>query len=243
MTGTGAEVRDEFWRIYDLPTSVIPTRKKVLRQFCGYRILAAATEKWEYLASQVERKSGLGQPVLIGVRSVKASEQVERVLNQRGLKAEVLNAVQAEREAEIIEQAGKSGVITIATNMAGRGTDIALDSQAKEAGGLHVIITELHDASRIDRQLYGRCARQGDPGSYEMILSLEDDLPQSRFKPWQMKLAMKTITLPFVGQFLLMKQFRQSQKRIEKINRQQRFQLFEQGLQRDQLLAFSGKSD
>ena len=243
MTGTGAEVRDEFWRIYDLPTSVIPTRKKVLRQFCGYRILAAATEKWEYLASQVERKSRLGQPVLIGVRSVKASEQVERVLNQRGLKAEVLNAVQAEREAEIIEQAGKSGVITIATNMAGRGTDIALDSQAKEAGGLHVIITELHDASRIDRQLYGRCARQGDPGSYEMILSLEDDLPQSRFKPWQMKLAMKTITLPFVGQFLLMKQFRQSQKRIEKINRQQRFQLFEQGLQRDQLLAFSGKSD
>ena len=243
MTGTGAEVRDEFWRIYDLPTSVIPPRKKLLRRFCGYKILQNESAKWAYLASRVEQCRRQGQPVLIGVRSVKASEQAEQALSERGLNVQVLNAVQAEREAEIIARAGRSGIITIATNMAGRGTDIALDKTARAAGGLHVILTELHEASRIDRQLYGRCARQGDPGSYEMILSLDDELPVKYFKAWQMQLARKTITLSLVGQYLLMQQFRLAQKHIEKINRQQRFQLFEQGLQKEQMLAFSGKHE
>ena len=243
MTGTGAEVRDEFWRIYDLPTMVIPTRKKISRRFCGYKILETESKKWAYLASRVIQRHRQGQPVLIGVRSVKASEQAEQALSEYGLNVQVLNAVQAEREAEIIARAGRSGIITIATNMAGRGTDIALDEKARAAGGLHVILTELHEASRIDRQLYGRCARQGDPGSYEMLLSLDDELPVKFFKPWQMQLARKTITLSLAGQYLLMKQFRLAQKHIEKNNRQQRFQLFEQGQQREQLLAFSGKHE
>ena len=243
MTGTGAEVRDEFWRIYDLATSVIPTRKPVKRGFAGYQILTDQQSKWEYLIHQVQQRSEQGQPVLIGTRSIGASEQAEKVLRAYGLNLVVLNANEADQEAEIIEQAGKSGTITIATNMAGRGTDIALDSKAREAGGLHVVLTELHDASRIDRQLYGRCARQGDPGSYEIILSLQDDLLMTQMSHWQQRLLKPVLSVPVVGEWLLMKQFLRIQRKVEKNNRIQRFQLFEQSLQREQLLAFSGQGD
>ncbi|WP_198263336.1 hypothetical protein [sulfur-oxidizing endosymbiont of Gigantopelta aegis] len=243
MTGTGAEVRDEFWRIYDLATAVIATRKKIQRQFCAYKILPDETAKWDYLAHQVKRRSEMGQPVLIGVQSINASEMAEQALRQHGLNVVVLNANQADKEAEIIAQAGNSDAITIATNMAGRGTDIALNAAAREAGGLHVVLTELHDASRIDRQLYGRCARQGDPGSYEMILSLDDNLPRTQFKPWKKTLSKHVLQWPWIGGWLINQSFLFSQRKIEKINRQQRFQLFEQSLQRDQLLAFTGKGD
>ncbi len=243
MTGTGEEVRDEFWQIYDLATEVIATRKAVQRHFSGYRILVDESAKWHWLASQVARRSRRGQPVLIGVRSITASEMAEQILRQQGLKPVVLNASQVAQEAEIIARAGISGTITIATNMAGRGTDIIPDSQARQAGGLHVVLTELHDASRIDRQLYGRCARQGDVGSYEMILSLSDDLPETQFKPWKKHLLRKIMYIPGAGQWLLMQQLLSAQKKIEKTNRRQRFQLFAQALQRDQLLAFTGRGD
>jgi preprotein translocase subunit SecA len=176
MTGTAREVRGELFSVYNLPVVRVPTHNPPHRVNLGERVYPTAEAKWQALVSRVSELRRRQRPILIGTRSVAASEHLSELLRDAGIAHQVLNARQDEAEAAIIAQAGGLNKITVATNMAGRGTDIRLAPGVAELGGLHVIGTERHDSQRIDRQLWGRCGRQGDPGSYEMILSLEDEI-------------------------------------------------------------------
>ncbi|WFB36456.1 hypothetical protein P3T73_01590 [Kiritimatiellota bacterium B12222] len=182
MTGTAAEARKPLWHIYGLPIIRIPTHRPVNRTVLPERIFPERLQKWEAVADEVKTMHEAGRPVLIGTRSVKFSEELAAELALRGLQYNLLNAVRHEEEARIVAEAGLPGKITIATNMAGRGTDIKLGHGVADAGGLHVIATERHESGRIDRQLIGRAARQGDPGSAQFFVSLEDELFR-RFLP------------------------------------------------------------
>jgi len=182
MTGTAAEARSEFWQIYHRPVVIIPTNEPCIRKVYPDRVFATEQAKWAAIVEEIQRIHATGRPLLVGTRSVRASEHLSRLLNQVGLEHAVLNAVRHREEAQIVAGAGQEGRITVATNMAGRGTDIKLGSGVAELGGLHVIATERHEARRIDRQLFGRSARQGDPGSARAIVSLEDELVR-RYTP------------------------------------------------------------
>ncbi|AKQ55358.1 preprotein translocase subunit SecA [Bordetella hinzii] len=174
MTGTAAEIRAELGRVYNLPVVRIPTHRKSRRLHAPDSVHRTMADKWAAVRERCRELHARGVPVLIGTRSVAASEEVARVLAEARLPAVVLNAKQDADEAALIARAGEIGSIMIATNMAGRGTDIPLSEAARAAGGLHVILTERHESARIDRQLEGRSGRQGDPGHAEAILSLED---------------------------------------------------------------------
>ncbi len=176
MTGTAREVARELWAVYRLPVVSIPTNRPVRRLRLPDEVYVTADEKWAAIVESVRRFHTAGRPVLVGTRSVAASEHLSGLLSASGLPHRVLNARQDQEEAEVIANAGVRGCITVATNMAGRGTDIRLAPGVAEAGGLHVLATERHDARRIDRQLFGRGGRQGDPGSFQSIVSLEDEV-------------------------------------------------------------------
>lgn len=176
MTGTGREVAGELWSIYRLHVVPIPTNAPPARRAEPFRLYQTAQEKWQAIVNRIAEIHRQERPVLVGTRSVAASELLSRLLTEAALPHRVLNARQDKEEADIIAEASQKGRITVATDMAGRGTDIVLTQEAREAGGLHVLATEFHDSKRIDRQLFGRCGRQGDPGSYEAIASLEDSL-------------------------------------------------------------------
>jgi len=176
MTGTAVTEAGEFWEIYKLDVVEIPTNKAISRQDKHDLIYRSVREKYNAVIEDVVNLSKAGRPVLIGTTSVEISELLSRALKMRGITHNVLNAKMHKKEAEIVEQAGKSGVVTIATNMAGRGTDIKLSPEVKQAGGLAIIGTERHDSRRVDRQLRGRAGRQGDPGSSQFYVSLEDNL-------------------------------------------------------------------
>ena len=176
MTGTAAEVAGELGAVYGLGVVRVPTHRPSKRLSLPDRIFDTEAEKWRCVADRVAELNARGAPVLLGTRSVADSETASNALTERGLEHQVLNAKQDQEEADIIAKAGAAGRITIATNMAGRGTDIKLGPGVEELGGLHVVLSERHEAGRIDRQLAGRCARQGDPGHFEAILSLEDPL-------------------------------------------------------------------
>ncbi|MEK7115159.1 MAG: preprotein translocase subunit SecA [Patescibacteria group bacterium] len=185
MTGTAQTSAEEFDKVYKLEVVSIPTNRENIRKDQPDLIYKNLDAKYEAIIKEIKQKSEAGQPLLVGTVSIEKNEELSRRLSSRGIKHEVLNAKNNEREAAIIAQAGKSGAITIATNMAGRGVDIILggnppdilnSQKVKDLGGLHVIGTERHEARRIDNQLRGRAARQGDPGSSQFYLSLEDDL-------------------------------------------------------------------
>jgi preprotein translocase subunit SecA len=176
MTGTAHEVAGELGAVYGLPVVRIPTHRPLRRTDLGDRVHATAAEKWLAVVRAIRIQHERGRPVLVGTRSVSASEHLSALLDAEGLPHRVLNARQDREEAEIVARAGETGRITVATNMAGRGTDIVPSAEALAAGGLHVIATERHEARRIDRQLSGRGGRRGDAGSHEAITSLEDDL-------------------------------------------------------------------
>ncbi len=176
MTGTAWEARGELWQIYNRPVVRIPTNRPCIRKQRRLRFFSTADAKWNAVVDRVEELHAAGRPVLIGTRSVWSSEEVSRRLKERGLEHLVLNARQDKQEAQIVSGAGQPSAITVATNMAGRGTDIHLGAGVKENGGLHVIATEPHTSARVDRQLFGRAARQGDPGEAQMFASAEDDL-------------------------------------------------------------------
>ena len=182
MTGTVREVARELWAVYRLPVVTIPTNRPVQRQGLPEEVYLTAEEKWAAIVDTVRRLHAEGRPILVGTRSVAASEHLSSLLSVSRLGHRVLNARQDQEEAEVIAKAGERGRITVATNMAGRGTDIRLAPDVVELGGLHVLATERHDSRRIDRQLFGRCGRQGDPGSYQVIVSLEDEIFQELFK-------------------------------------------------------------
>ena len=176
MTGTAETEAGEFWNIYKLDVVVIPTNKPVARIDMNDRIYRTKREKYNAVIDEIVRLVGEGRPVLVGTTSVEISELLSRMLNLRHIPHQVLNAKLHQHEAEVIAEAGRKGVVTIATNMAGRGTDIKLTPEVKEAGGLAIIGTERHESRRVDRQLRGRAGRQGDPGSSVFYVSLEDDL-------------------------------------------------------------------
>lgn len=176
MTGTAATAAHEFLSVYGLPVFRIPTRKPAKRESLPARIFGTSDARWEAVAAEVKQQHDAGRPVLVGTRTIDQSQRLAALLTDHGVEHELLNARNHAREAEIVGEAGQPGRVTVATNMAGRGTDIALNGKSEERGGLHVVCGELHAAARIDRQLIGRCARQGDPGSYRQFLSLEDDV-------------------------------------------------------------------
>ncbi len=176
MTGTAETEANEFWEIYKLDVVVIPTNRPIIRDDREDMVFKTAREKFNAVIDEIGRLSNAGRPVLVGTTSVDISEKLSRMLKLRNISHNVLNAKQHQREAEIVAEAGKPGNVTIATNMAGRGTDIKINQAVKDAGGLAIIGTERHDSRRVDRQLRGRAGRQGDPGSSQFFVSLEDNL-------------------------------------------------------------------
>jgi preprotein translocase subunit SecA len=176
MTGTAETEASEFWQIYKLDVVVIPTNRNITRKDEEDLVFKTEREKLNAMVDEIEKMRAKGRPVLVGTKSVEKSEILSRMLKLRGVEHQVLNAKQHQREAEIVAGAGQAGAVTIATNMAGRGTDIKLGAGVKEAGGLAIVGTERHDSRRVDRQLRGRAGRQGDPGSSQFFVSLEDEL-------------------------------------------------------------------
>jgi len=176
MTGTAETEAGEFWEIYKLDVVVIPTNRPIVRDDRNDLVFKTEREKFNAVIEDITGLSEEGRPVLVGTTSVDVSEKLSRMLKMRGIEHNVLNAKQHQREAEVVAEAGKAGKVTIATNMAGRGTDIKLIQSVKDAGGLAIIGTERHDSRRVDRQLRGRSGRQGDPGSSQFYVSLEDNL-------------------------------------------------------------------
>ena len=176
MTGTAETEAGEFFDIYKLDVVVVPTNRPMVRNDVNDVVYKTKREKYNAVIEEIEKMKEQNRPVLVGTTSVEVSETISRMLKRRNVSHNVLNAKQHQREAEIVSHAGLPGIVTIATNMAGRGTDIKLGPGVREAGGLHIVGTERHEARRIDRQLRGRAGRQGDPGSSLFFLSLEDDL-------------------------------------------------------------------
>ncbi len=176
MTGTAETEAGEFWDIYELDVMVIPTNRPIARKDRDDLVYKTKREKLNAVIDDVVELSKQGRPVLVGTTTVEISELLSKMLGMRSIKHQVLNAKMHQREAEVVSEAGKPGTVTIATNMAGRGTDIKLSKEVKDAGGLAIIGTERHDSRRVDRQLRGRSGRQGDPGSSQFYVSLEDDL-------------------------------------------------------------------
>jgi preprotein translocase subunit SecA len=176
MTGTGITSAGELKKIYKLRVMQIPTNRPAIRVRWADRVFGTEDQKWNAIIEEVVEIHATGRPILIGTRSIDKSEHLAMLLKHKGIEHEVLNANHIEEEAEIVAKAGRHARVTVSTNMAGRGTDIKLGEGVQELGGIHVIMTEMHDSARIDRQLAGRCGRQGDPGTYRVYLSLEDEL-------------------------------------------------------------------
>jgi preprotein translocase subunit SecA len=229
MTGTAHEARQELWSTYRLPVVRIPTNLPGQRERLGMVVTKTEHAKWDAVAEAAGRFSAAGRPVLIGTRSVRESEAVSLVLAGRGVRHEVVNAVRHQREAAVVERAGEAGRVTVATNMAGRGTDIRLSPGALAAGGLVVIATARHESGRIDRQLAGRAARQGEPGAVMEVLSLEDDLLK-RHGSW----VSRGVARMSVGAAM-----RMAQSRAERKARRQRRQLLLQDDWLDENLGFA----
>ena len=183
MTGTAASSAGELRKIYRTPVIRVPTNKPPKREQLADRVFGTMEAKFEAIVREIKEVHETGRPVLVGTRSIDKSVVLSRMLEEIGIEHQVLNANNVEQEAEIVAAAGGHGKVTVATNMAGRGTDVKLDMQIESAGGMHVICTELHDAARIDRQLIGRCGRQGDRGSYRQYLSLDDDILKGGLGP------------------------------------------------------------
>lgn len=241
MTGTAKEVAGEMWRVYGLAVARIPTNRPSKRRVRPDIVVADASEKWNFITSEAGRLARDGLPVLIGTRSVAASEQMSTHLSAAGIAHVVLNAAQDSAEAAIVGEAGRPGRVTVATNLAGRGTDISLADGVAERGGLHVIMSERHDAGRIDRQLAGRCARQGDPGAFQAILSISDPLLSAsglHFTAFVAGLLMPMLGMP-IGRWAL----RRAQRRAERIHARMRRTLLRNDENLDHVLAFSGKAE
>ncbi|MCP5093621.1 MAG: prepilin peptidase, partial [Gammaproteobacteria bacterium] len=241
-SGTIGEVAGEMQRVYGLEVHKVATNQASKRLMTGENIYRDEADKKLTLINRVRAMNQAGRPILIGTCSVEESEQVSEWLHQVGIRHRVLNAKQDRHEAEIIAEAGQKGAITVATNMAGRGTDIALGPGVEELGGLHVISLSLNDSHRIDRQLFGRCARQGDPGSAEAILSLQDAALAGHYGS-TMRSMLKRMTraghpLPgFISRLIL----RLPQKRHEARQCRIRKQLMKQDHRLRRTLAFSGR--
>ena len=234
MTGTAETEAQEFYDIYKLGVLVIPTNKPCIRKDRNDSVYKTKREKFSAVLKEIQEIHGQGRPILVGTISVDISEQLSRMLQRAGIVHSVLNAKFHQQEAEIVARAGQRGAVTIATNMAGRGTDIKLGPGVADLGGLHVLATERHESRRIDRQLRGRCSRQGDPGSSHFFISLEDDLMRL-FGSDKIVKYMESMGLE-EGQelehFMLNKSIEQAQKRVEQHN----FQIRKRTLEYDDVM-------
>ncbi len=220
MTGTAITEAEEFHKIYELEVTVIPTNKELIRKDIPDTIYKTEVAKFNTVVSDIKERNKKGQPILVGTVSIEKNEILSDLLKREGIKHEVLNAKNHEKEALIIEGAGQKGAVTVATNMAGRGTDIILGEGVKEVGGLHVIGTERHESRRIDNQLRGRAGRQGDPGSSQFFVSLEDDLMRI-FGSDRVGTMMAKLGLPDdtpIQHSLITKSLEQAQKKVESRN-------------------------
>ena len=229
MTGTAETEANEFWDIYKLDVVVVPTNKSVVRKDLDDFVFKTAREKYNAVIQEIEDLVAAGRPVLVGTTTVEISELLSRMLQMKKIQHQVLNAKYHQKEAEIVANAGFAGAVTIATNMAGRGTDIKLGPNVKEAGGLAIIGTERHDSRRVDRQLRGRSGRQGDPGSSRFFVSLEDDLMRKfgseRIAKLMDRMGLKEGEVITAG--MVSKSIERAQKKVEENNFGMRKRLLE----------------
>ncbi len=220
MTGTAETEAGELWEIYKLDVVVIPTNKPIVRDDRNDKVFKTVREKFNAVVDEIVDLTQQGRPVLVGTTSVEISEVLSRMLNLRKIEHQVLNAKQHQREAEVIAEAGKPSTVTIATNMAGRGTDIKLSDASKSAGGLAIVGTERHESRRVDRQLRGRSGRQGDPGSSQFFVSLEDNLMRL-FMPDRIAKFMDKLGLQegeVIQHSMVTKSIERAQKKVEENN-------------------------
>ena len=242
MTGTAEEVRSELRDFYELETLVIPTRRPVQRRCDDVVLFATRAEKLVAAVEHTRSMRAAGRPVLIGVNSVAESLEMAAALDAAGIEHEVLNARNDHLEAEIIARAGQAGRVTVATNMAGRGTDIKLGDGVAEAGGLHVVSTVRAESGRVDRQLYGRCGRQGDPGSYVCFDSLDDPILEEGSPPALRRLLRRLVVRPGgVRQRIARRIVLAVQRRNERRAERRRRSMVAQEDALEQTLAFSGE--
>lgn len=242
MTGTAAEAASEFWQIYRLPVVRVPTNRPCIRENLPTLVLPTENLKWARIVQEIHRIHEAGRPILIGTRSVRASEHLSRLLTAEKLDHQVLNAVYHRQEAQIVAEAGQRGRITVATNMAGRGTDIKLGRGVAQQGGLHVIAAEPNESARIDRQLFGRGARQGDPGSAQGIFSLKDETV-SRYAKSIARYLRKRYALAEgdISSVLVRSVFRLAQHRAERLALRRRKSVLRTDHWLDEQLGFAGK--
>ncbi len=238
MTGTARDAAVELWWVYRLAVARIPTHLPDIRSRARDRVFRREAAKWAAIGARVKELNARGAPVLLGTRSVAASEAASAALSELGIAHQVLSARQDADEAAIVARAGQPGAVTVATNMAGRGTDIKLGTGVAALGGLNVILSERHDSRRIDRQLEGRCGRQGDPGHVEAFLSLEDELMQGRGAALHRRLAaVASILGPRAAGYFI----RLRQRRIERLHGRMRRDLLKADSNLGDLLSFSGE--
>lgn len=241
MTGTAKEISKELSLVYSLDVVKVPTHRQAKRKFEPYQVLGSNEKKWESIIDKIIELNHAGCPVLVGTRTVETSELISNLLLENKLKHKVLNARQNKEEAEIILSAGQRGQITVATNMAGRGTDIAISQNVAEIGGLHVIVTERNESTRIDRQLYGRCARQGEPGSCIEIISLDDDILTTHIPVKLLEFAARLLEEKNkYGMFFCNLLFKYAQKRTEWVYFRLRMDLLQRDQKLSDFLAFAG---
>ncbi|MCP5008305.1 MAG: preprotein translocase subunit SecA [Planctomycetes bacterium] len=243
MSGTAKEVTGELWTVYRLPVVSVPANRNIVRHAYPTNVYRKTEEKWWKIVNRISQLFKDGRPVLVGTRSVSTSEYLSKLLTTSGLPHRVLNARQDKEEAEIIAQAGQKGGITVATNMAGRGTDIDISSEINESGGLHVIATEPNESRRIDRQLFGRCGRQGNNGSYELIASIEDELLTRHMeKPFGQIVSKWTNPDTVLGRWVGNKYISYAQKSVKKNNYHIRRNLMKLDVSCEKNISFSGSS-
>ncbi len=243
MTGTAREAARELWQGYHLPVISIRPNRPCIRQQFSDQIFAAESSKWAAVADEIERIHATGRPLLVGTRSVAASEKLAAMLTERNLHPKVLNATRLHEEAEVIALAGECGCITIATNLAGRGTDIKLGQGVHALGGLHVIATERHESGRVDRQLFGRSARQGDPGSAQAFVSAEDELIRRYLPKARQRLLKQSLIQDWPGKTTIAKwSFRYAQRNAQATAYKQRKAVLNSDLWLDQALSFAGET-
>jgi preprotein translocase subunit SecA len=245
MSGTCREVAGEIGEVYGVPTVRVQPNRPSRRLRLPMLVLPDSAQRWCTVLDEIRRCRAQGQPVLVGTRSILASEALSGLLDAAGIEHQMLNAKQDGEEAEIVARAGTPGRVTIATNMAGRGTDIKLSPEAEQAGGLHVILTEGHDNARVDRQLMGRCARQGDPGSWQAIVSLEDELLRGFVPSLIGTLRKMLLQQPEsrLWQAAACHIYRLAQSRVEAQHRKVRRDLLKSEFRTRQNLSFSGQME
>ena len=229
MTGTAETEAGEFWDIYKLDVVVIPTNRPIVRKDHEDKVYKTVREKFSAVVDEIVEMSNLGRPVLVGTTSVEISEVLSRMLQIKNINHQVLNAKQHAKEADVVAEAGKPGTVTIATNMAGRGTDIKLTPESKAAGGLAIVGTERHESRRVDRQLRGRSGRQGDPGSTQFFVSLEDNLMRM-FMSQRVAKIMDRLGLKegeVIQHSMITKSIERAQKKVEENNFATRKRLLE----------------